>query len=423
MQDQKHSQESLKQWQSNGVKTKFKTIKKTIMTTVNNELATIDQKKDLAHLNELVTEITELKEGYKDLTIEGPEDKDGYEKIRAAIGVLRPKRTGLEAERKSVVKPYNDTVKLINGEYEKITSLIQDGPGGETELKAKKEAIDEIIEKEKEEKRLEEERKINDRINELIAKGMVFDGNFYSISAPELGISETSIGVVDIRTMSDDLYKNFLQMVIDKSGKIEAYKAEKERLLQKEKEEKEAAEKKEREEFAKKKAELDEQEKKMKEQQKQMQEQQDKIDRDKKEAEQNRINGIIRHRSSVLVGMGLEYSDNGGSFDYNGETLVSDAAGIADYDDADWLNLIETLKGTIKKKKEDAEAFLAKQKKEEEEKIKQQEADRQAGLSDQQRMKEYTTALLAIQVPEFKTKKWKTVAGTIRDFITDNTPA
>lgn len=393
------------------------------MTTANNELATIDQKKDLAHLNELVAEITNLKESYKDLTIAGVEDKDGYEKVRAAIGVLRPKRTGLEAERKSVVKPYNDTVKLINGEYEKITSLIQDGPGGETELKAKKEAIDEIIEKEKEEKRQAEEKKINDRINELISKGMVFDGNFYSISAPELGISETSIGVVDIRTMSDDLYKNFLQMVIDKSGKIEAYKAEKERLLQKEKEEKEAAEKKEREEFAEKKRILEEQEKKLQQQQDEIKKQQEKIEKDKKDQEQNRINGIIRHRSSVLVGMGLEYNSNNESFDYKGEVVISFAPTIAEYDDSEWLKFIEEIRVLIEKKKADAEAFLLKQQNEEKERLRQQEADRQAGLSDKQKMTEYITALLAIPVPEWKTKTWKNLAGSIRDYLTDNLPA
>ncbi len=393
------------------------------MTTANNELATIDQKKDLAHLNELVAEITSLKEGYKDLIIEGPDDKDGYERVRAAIAVLRPKRTGLEAERKSVVKPYNDTVKLINGEYEKITTLIQEGPGGELELKEKKEAVDEILEREKEEKRLAEEKKINDRINELIAKGMVFDGNFYSISAPDLGISETSIGVVDIRTMSDDLYKNFLQMVVDKSGKIAAEKERVEAIAKKEKDEKEAADKKEREEFAAKKKLLDEQEAALKKQQDEIAAQQKRIDDANKEAEQNRINGIIRHRSAILTSMGLQYNDNSGSYDYLGEAIISNAATIAEYEDAEWLNLIEVLKGTIKQKKDEAEAFLAKQKQDEKDRIEREEKERQAGLSDQQRMKEYTSALLGIQVPEFKTKKWKTVAGSIRDFIKDNSPA
>ena len=69
-----------------------------------------------------------VREELAKVKINGPDDKDGYERVRAAIAVLRPKRTGLEAERKSVVKPYNDTVKLINGEYEKITTLIQEGP-------------------------------------------------------------------------------------------------------------------------------------------------------------------------------------------------------------------------------------------------------------------------------------------------------
>lgn len=393
------------------------------MTTANNELATIDQKKDLAHLNELVTEITTLKEGYKDLKIDGPEDKDGYEKVRAAIGVLRPKRTGLEAERKSVVKPYNDFVKHINGQYDTITTLIQEGPGGELELKAKKEAIDDILEKEKEAKRLAEEKKINDRINELISKGMVFDGNYYSISAPELGIAETSIGVVDIRTMSDDLYKNFLQIVVDKSAKIAA---EKERLAvieKKQKEEKEAADKAEREEFEKKKKLLDEQEAKLKQQQDEIKKQEEKIEKEKKEQEQNRINNIIRHRSAILVGMGLEYNEHGESFEYNGDTVILSAPSIADYSDADWLNFIEEIRAVIKKKKDEAEAFLLKKQEEEKQRLELQEKERQAGLSDKEKVKEYITALLSVTVPDCKTKTCKNLVGGVRDYIKDNLPA
>ena len=122
--------------------------------TANKDVAVIDQQKDLAHLSELEVEITGLKNSYKDLKIEGVEDKDGYEKVRQAIGVLRPKRTGLEAERKSVVKPYNDFVKHINSQYDVITTLIQEGPGGELELKKKKEEVDDILERQKEEEAL-----------------------------------------------------------------------------------------------------------------------------------------------------------------------------------------------------------------------------------------------------------------------------
>lgn len=398
--------------------------------TANNFPATIDQKKDLAHLNELVAEINALKEGYKDLNIEGPDDKDGYERVRAAIAVLRPKRTGLEAERKSVVKPYNDTVKLINGEYEKITTLIQEGPGGETELKAKKEAIDEIVEKEREAKRLAEEKKINDRINEIL-KYMTFDGSYYSIKHADLGISETSIGVVEIRTMSDDLFSQFLQMVVEKHGKISAELERVAELERKQKAEKEAADKKEREEFDRKKKEFDDQQAAFKKQQDDLKAQQDKLDRDKRDAElkekqveQDRINGIIRHRSAVLAGMELKYNENNGSFDYNGEVLIADGATIAEHEDVEWLELLEKLRALISSKKFAAEEFLKKKAEEEKQRLELQEKERLAGLSDKQKIQEYCDKLLAIQVPfPLKTKTWKAVAGSIRDHIADNRPA
>jgi len=386
------------------------------MTTAkNNDLVpVIDQKKDLIHLNELETEIADLKNDFKDLKIEGPEDKDGYEKVRAAIGVLRPKRTGLEAERKSVVKPYNDFVKHINGQYEKITTLIQEGPGGELELKEKKEAVDEILEKEKEAKRLAEEAKINNRINEIL-KYMAFDGSYYSIKDVDLGISETSIGVVELRTMSDELFAQFLQMVVEKHSKIAAEKERLAEIAKKLQEEKDAADKAEREEFDRKKKELEDQQAAMKKQQDDLKAAQDKLDADKREAEQARINSIIRHRSAVLTGLELKYNENDATFEYDGEVLIADAATIAEYDDVQWLEVLDKLKAVISNRKYQAEELLKKKQ--------QEEKERLAGLSDKQRLQEYTDALLAVPVPELKTKSWKARAGTIRDFLTDNRPA
>ena len=399
-------------------------------TTANKDVAVIDQQKDLAHLSELEVEITGYKEKFKVLKIDGPEDKDGYEEVRKAIGVLRPKRTGLEAERKSVVKPYNDFVKHINSQYDAITTLIQEGPGGELELKEKKEVVDGIIKQQEEEEERQKEQKINNRINELIAKGMVFDGNYYVIGDKDLEIPETSIGVVDIRTMSDDLYNNFLQMVEDKSKKITA---EKERLAELERvrlEEENKQKLKEQEEFKKQQALLLEQQAEMKRQQDELILQQQQLDKARQDAElreqqaeQNRINGIIRNRSAVLTGMGLEYNSNGDTFDYSGEVLVVDAPGIADYNDEQWIKFTETVGATIKQKKADAEKFLADQQQKEKERLDLLEKERQAGLKDKDRMKEYTAALLAVPVPDFNTKTWKTKAAGIRDFITDNRPA
>lgn len=399
-------------------------------TTANNELVpVIDQQKDLTHLNALVLEINGLKDGFKDLTIEGPEDKIGYEKVRAAIAVLRPKRTGLEGERKSVVKPYNDFVKHINGQYEKITTLIQDGPGGELELKEKKDAIDEILERDKEAKRLEEEKKINDRINEIL-KYMSFDGSYYSIKDEALGISETNIGVVEIRTMSEELFQQFLQMVVEKHSKIAAEKERVAELERKAKEEKDAADKAEREEFEKQKANMERLQKEMQDKENAIKEQQEKLDQAKRDAEmkekqveQARVNNIIRHRSAVLTGIELEYNANNGSFDYKGEIMIADAASIADYEDVEWIEFLDKLKAIISNKKFQAEEFLKKQQQEEKEKLALQEKERLAGLSDKQKMQEYLDALLAVPVPPLTTKTWKARAGSVRDYLTDNRPA
>ena len=259
---------------------------------------------------------------------------------------------------------------------------------------------------------------------------MVFDGSWYVIGDTEMGIQFTTVGLADIRTMSDLQHQNTLEMVADKSKKITAEKERVAAALAKEKAEKEAADKAEREEFDRKKKEFDDQQAAFKKQQDDLKAQQDKLEADKREAElkekqveQDRINGIIRHRSAVLTGIGLQYNAGSGSFDYDGEVLISDGAAIAEHDDVNWLDLLDKLKAIISNKKYQAEEFLKKQQEEEKQKLAQQEQERQAGLKDKDRMKEYTAALLAVPVPEFNTKTWKTKAAGIRDFITDNRPA
>lgn len=393
------------------------------MTTANNFPAVIDQKRDLAHLAEFKQQITELKESYKDLTIDGIDDKDGYERVRLAIGTLRTKRTTADSERKAMGKPYRDTISFINNAYDEVEALIKDGPGGELELKKMKDTVDDIIEQKKEEKRQAEEKKINDRINELLKNGMVFDGEYYSIKSDELGISETSIGVVDIRTMSDDLFKNLLQLVIDKNGKITAEKERLAEIARKKKEEEDEQARIAKEKFDQEQKELKEKQDKLDREQREFAEKQKKFEAEQKAAEQERINGIIRHRGAVLTGMKLVYNPQNESYDYLGEPMVTDATAIHEFSDTDWLNLIETLKNTIKKKDEDAAEFVRKQQEEEAERERQKEIERLAGLSDKEKLREYTNALLSVPVPELKSRAYKKVPGIIRDCIKDNIPA
>lgn len=321
-------------------------------TTPTLELAVITPK-DLAHLTELEKEIAGYKEKYKNMAIIDETDKVGYEAVVLAIRVLRTKRTGLESERKSIVAPYNNVVNYVNEKYKSITPQIE---AVEKPLKEKKEAIDDIVEKKKEEAKLAEETKINNRVNELIKHGAAFDGSYYSIKDDALGISETSIGVVDIRTMSDELFQQVLQTVIDKNTKIVS---EKERIDTEKKEEEEqrlAKEKEERQLFDKQKKELEKQQQKMKEQEAELKLQQDKLEKQKQEAATRQL----QQRGNQLqeLGMAFDFTHNAYIFE---DVNVDSATEICLFDDKQWSDLIKKITPVIAERKQAAEERKQKQ--------------------------------------------------------------
>jgi len=401
------------------------------MTTADNKTTDVtvldkfpekidDIKKAVENLAATELKVVELKTKYEGVTIADENDEEGYKLAREAKSALVKTRTSSEDDRKVALKPIDDLRDTVHNRFMAVQTDLKkiEGP-----ISARIKEIDDIEKQKKEQEKVDLENKINARINELVAKGMVFMDGYYVISAPEIGVSPSSIGVVDIRTMSDELYASFLEVVTEKATKINT---EKERLAAEKKkldDEKEAADKKEREDFAAAKKKMEDDQAALKKQQDDLAAQQKLIDDQKKQQEQDRISGIVRNRSAVLVSIGLEYNSQEESFDYKGEALVSDAAGIAEHDDNAWLQLVDSLKNTVAQKKKEAEDFLKKQQEDEQKKQQQQEQERLAGLSDKQKMQEYMDKLLAIPVPPVTTKTWKTKAGTVRDFLTDNRPA
>lgn len=317
------------------------------VTETNNEqgLSTITPK-DLAHLSELEQQIAQYEEEYKDLVIQGVDDEEGYQKVYAALRTLQPIRTKLDQERKDMGKPYAEVVAFINGKYKAVTEKIQKI---EAPLKEERQKIDDAKKEIEAEKERLAEQKINNRVNSLINAGAIFDSEYYSIKDEQLGISETSIGMVEIRTMTDELFAQFLQIVLDKAAKINAEKQRLEELAKKQQEEKEAADKKEREEFAAKKKLMDEQEAEMNKKQAALDAQQKIIDDAKKEQEQNRLREIIQHRTAILTGMGLVLNTSDLSFRYENEPVVTDD--ISAINDTEWQALIETTTKVVKAKK------------------------------------------------------------------------
>lgn len=404
--------------------------------TVNKEVAVLDKfpekindiKQAIDNLAVTQTKVKELKEKYSDVTIVDENDEEGYKLAREAKSILVKTRTSSVDDRKVALKPIDELRDNVYAEFIAVETELKEI---ELPITSRIKEIDDIEKQRKEAEKLAVEQKINDRINELLSKGMVFMDGYYVISSPELGISETSIGVVDIRTMSDDLYNNFLKMVEEKSSKITA---EKERIALIEKkaaEEKEAAAKKEREEFEAQKKLMEEQQAAIKKQQDELKAQQDKLESDKrdaeqreKQAEQNRINELIKNRSAILSGLGMKYNQFGNTYTYD-DIELSTAMVIA-ATEVEWAEWVSNTASKIQSKKDFAAKELELQqdaeKKRKEEAAELAEKERIAGLSDKQKMQEYIDALYNVPVPPVTTKTWKAKIAMVRDMINDNRP-
>jgi len=406
-------------------------------TTANqNEVAVLDKfpekindiKKAIDNLAVTESKVEELKQKYSGVSIADENDEEGYKLAREAKSILVKTRTSSEDDRKVALKPIDELRDNVHARFLSVQTELKTI---EAPITSRIKEIDDIEKQKKEDEKLAQEKKINDRINELIAKGMVFSGEYYSIAAPELGITETSIGIVDIRTMSDDLYSNFLQMVVDKSSKIAAEKERVAAIEKKAAEEKEAADKKERDDFAAQKKILDDQLAALKKQQEDMKASQDLLDQKKRDAElreqqaeQNRINELIKHRSAVLVGLGMKYNQSGDTYTF--EEVEVSTHWITTATEGAWVESVQDTTGKIQAKKDFAakelEAEQAREKKKKDDEAALAEKERLAGLSDKQKMQEYIKALLAVPVPPITTKTWKPKLGMVRDFINDNLP-
>lgn len=160
--------------------------------------------------------IQELKEQFKDLTIEGIDDKKGIKAVSEAISIVRSLRTGVEAKRKDLKNFYLNTGKGIDAEAKRITELLLEV---ENPLKDKKQAIDDEIQRIKDEEERVEQERINKRVEALKTAGIQFDGSFYSIG------SNISVDLITIKDLKDEDFEKLVQKVSEENAKIEAEKS------------------------------------------------------------------------------------------------------------------------------------------------------------------------------------------------------
>ena len=113
--------------------------------------------------------LAEIKQRYGELAVHGPDDKAGYDAVKAAISELRTLRTGIEKKRKELKDLALRYGRAVDDEAKRLTSEVSQI---EERLKTEKERTDKEIEDRKNAAMLL-------RTQALIDAGFVFDGNFY----------------------------------------------------------------------------------------------------------------------------------------------------------------------------------------------------------------------------------------------------
>jgi len=149
---------------------------------------------------ELTAKIEAWKEQFGGLKIVDEADKAGYLAVQTAIQQLRTTRGLVEAKRKELKKDPIELGKLIDGTAKEIIDAILPL---EEQLKAEKERIDAIAEERKRQKLMEIEKKFNERVAILTAKGMTFMGMGYKLNL-------LTLGTLEIKAMSDKEWSEFV---------------------------------------------------------------------------------------------------------------------------------------------------------------------------------------------------------------------
>lgn len=168
--------------------------------------------------------IAEIRQRYGELTVHGPDDKAGYDAVKAAIADVRSIRTGIEKKRKELKDLALRYGRAVDDEAKRLTSEVSQI---EERLKTEKERTDKEIEDKKNAAMLL-------RTQALIDAGFVFDGNFYyagSVIIHPSKLMDYDDAAFDLAvTRGANEIENIRRAEAERQRQIEADRAELERL-------------------------------------------------------------------------------------------------------------------------------------------------------------------------------------------------
>lgn len=224
-------------------------------------------KVEIKKFNVTDSRLTELKEkytGFKILPVPevdaSDEDKKAFklswEAGKAAVSEIRKIRTGADKKALEITEDYRKIVTLVNGEKKRIISEVEPL---EDPIQEQLDAIKKTLDDREQEfaRKMEEEGK--QRVTDLIAAGLVFNGSIYTLG-------EISLDVNVIKGLTQESFEALKSKVLETAKRIQDEKEEDDRKKQEElddlkkkqeeQEKKDAQLKKEQEDLENQKAEM-----------------------------------------------------------------------------------------------------------------------------------------------------------------------
>lgn len=197
------------------------------MSEVNSKVIKTDQEfidSQLKKYNVTDAALAEIKQRYGELAVHGPDDKAGYDAVKAAIADVRSIRTGIEKKRKELKDLALRYGRAVDDEAKRLTSEVSQI---EERLKVEKERTDKEIEDKKNAAMLL-------RTQALIDAGFIFDGNFYyagSVIIHPSKLMDYDDAAFDLAvTRGANEIENIRRAEAERQRQIEADRAELERL-------------------------------------------------------------------------------------------------------------------------------------------------------------------------------------------------
>lgn len=318
-------------------------------------------------------EIAKLREQYLSLTINGIEDKAGFKAVYEARQVVKKTRVGLEKHAKQLKADALAWQRKVNEEEKRVVSELE---AIEAHLQAEEDKIEAEKERIRQEAIAVENKKLQDRIDQLAAYGFGVDANL-------------------LKSIDDESFQSVLANAKAEFDKEQVRKAE-EAAAAEEARIKAEAERKELEELRAKQAEAE----------RILRENEEREERERLEAKEREEKAALqrlREKMQPFRELGMIYDAESEALVYNGLTVLVEALQEDDTDEM-YANVKEAIDAMKKEAEEKQQAALEAAKKEaaakalaEKEaadKAAKEEADRQAALRpDKEKLEAFANSL------------------------------